>query len=464
MNSSSNDEYQEIDLVQLIFAVFRNWRAMIGLGLIIGLFAVFTKIAVYFIFPYNSEELNTQMQVYQNLVNNSEQAMVNSRDKQNQLQVDIANLTDYINESVYMKIDPYNEYIAERLYFVKTDYQIMPSMTYQNIDRTDSIVKSYVSLTMNQDFLKEYSDSNGIELKYLQELVSVTNEGAGVLKFTVVGTSATFVQNIMEYLASSIDSNKSVIEEAMEHFDISELSRCSYVKEEASLGSYQIYQRDRLVELMKAYSDELDNFKKLSSTVFEVPSGTVDSLVKDCIKLFIIGIVIGVVMVCVYAAVIFIVGSKLYSARSLEDRYNLYVIAKYAKNNGKKATKFDNWIRTKEGRSIPSSYVEDVAYDLAVSYINNELTDGMKLMIVGQTTVESVSRVADRLSAKLKNIIVIDGKNLISDANAVATLPTCDAIVLVEESSVSLNLGIKKELDLIRRYDRKLLGALVIED
>ena len=82
---------------------------------------------------------------------------------------------EYMEKSVLMNINPYDEYVTAAAFYVGTDYQIMPGMAYQDPNTASSIMQAYVMI-QNGDMYNYVLNgmSAPLDRRYLQELVTVT--------------------------------------------------------------------------------------------------------------------------------------------------------------------------------------------------------------------------------------------------------------------------------------------------
>lgn len=151
--NTQNAYEQEIDLKDLLFAVLRKWKLVVASAVI---FAVLLGGAKGFL-TYRSysdpEAVATRTETYETELKRYEDDKEICEREIKNITDDIANRQDYMENSVLMNMSPYDVGEAKADLFIKTDYQIMPELTYQNIDYTDTILLSYQS-TITSGFLR----------------------------------------------------------------------------------------------------------------------------------------------------------------------------------------------------------------------------------------------------------------------------------------------------------------------
>ena len=154
----NNGYEQEIDLKELMFSVLHRWRPMVLLAVILmvalgGYKAGSTYRAL------SDPEVKTEAQdKYElDLRNYNRELEANERELEN-LKKDITNQEEYLEKSVLMSMSPYDVWEARAEFFIKTDYEIMPGMVYQNPDFTGAVLQLYQSALTNADWYSWSTD------------------------------------------------------------------------------------------------------------------------------------------------------------------------------------------------------------------------------------------------------------------------------------------------------------------
>lgn len=459
-----NEKKQEVDLLGLFWAIMRQWRKIIKWMIICGIVFAVVKLGLGLIALSDKEEVDRQIKEYNILVENKKQAKIASRDKMDTLTEQLNAQREYLDNSVYMSVDPYRVHRATARYFVKTNYEIMPDKVYQNIDRTGSIVNTYVAILTNEDFLTDLANQMNTELRFLQEILSVYNAGDGVLGITVTGENDVRTNQIMEYVIAGIESQKNTVEDTIDEFTITRIGLSNFTTVDNGMVDAQQAAKDRLTGLMEAYSEEQEHFEEIDEIEIKEPGVTFSALIKGIIKFGIIGVVIGIVLVGVIAAVKYISGNEVYSAKLLGDRYESPVIVKLTAVVNKKVNKLDMAIRNHEDRIVVDTYDEDNSIQLMASYIDNVTKEGDKLLLIGELGTQKMNSLSEKLSKKLSRACVCGHGSIISDSEVVKKCSEADRVVLVEECGKSRYSDITKEIDLVKTYNLDMLGFAVYED
>jgi hypothetical protein len=459
---SIRDEEVELDLKQMFFCILRKWRAILIGMVVIGILAAGVKLGLGMLTLNDEAETQKKVQEYEAQVANNAKLQEESREKLEKLSEQIDEQRSYIDDSIYMKIDPYAVNRAEVRYYVKTDYTIMPSMTYQNVDRTGLVVNTYVTLLKNKDFLTELAEQFGVELRYVQELISISNAGDGMLAINVMADSESRMQQILDYLQKGIDENTDMIQSTITEFTISEICSSIYQTIETDTRDAQQTQRDRLEELMNDYTEEENLYNEYAKPVVMEGDVTIRSVIKGAVKYGIIGVILGAVLVCGWSVIVFIFGNTLYSANALKDRTRLSIIGSCLIQPDKKYNRLDQCLRKCEERSSCKDMTTGT--QLTAAYIKNLIACGGSVLITGQAPEETISKLTKELVAILKEFKVVDGGHLLSNPAAVSECSKVDGIVLVEQCGLSKYSDITKELEITQKFGTNVIGCFVLED
>ena len=169
---------QEISIGKVFYRMFRDWRKIFVAAMVIALLAGVGNFTLKKIRTSNTEYIRAAEENYA-------REMAAFEAKGETLQREIANLEEtraereaYNADSILMKINPYREFNASLQLYVATDYQIVPELTYQNIDLSNRILRSYLTYMVNGDMYQYIMEhmSRPVELRYLKEILSVSGD------------------------------------------------------------------------------------------------------------------------------------------------------------------------------------------------------------------------------------------------------------------------------------------------
>ena len=201
-----NEEKRDrMDLRFMFYAGLRKWKAMIIAGLIIavllGIYAIISSITASnddFANWDKVVEIRDNKLKYSNSMDEAELDNVTIDKK-------ISDQQEYLDKSIYINLDPYDIQCAEAEYYISTDYKILPGMDYQNMDFTDTIARSYVSLLTNADIMNEVAEKFGTQSRYLKEILSIYVSNR-ILTVKVIHSDVDTAQQILECVVGYLPS------------------------------------------------------------------------------------------------------------------------------------------------------------------------------------------------------------------------------------------------------------------
>ena len=121
---------KSIYLKDLLFAVLYQWRKVLIVATVLALvFGGYKGLSQYRAAGQNGSDAEDY-----------EQARAALEQEIQRLEQCVDSQSAYLSDSVLMKLNPFHVYKASLDVYVQSDYQIMPSMTYQNRDNTAATV------------------------------------------------------------------------------------------------------------------------------------------------------------------------------------------------------------------------------------------------------------------------------------------------------------------------------------
>ncbi len=473
-----NTYEQEIDLKDLMFTVLHRWKMIIIAGVLCGL--LFLGVKGYSIYRNQSdpatmaeeeERYQNDLELYENYKELLEQEVEN-------LSNDIEERKEYLNESVFMNISPYNVGEARADLFIRTDYEIMPGMFYQNVDYTDTILNAYQSTMTSVAFLDEIAREAEMDVLYLQELISVergttTNikrkgqdntvavvSDAGrltnLLTIRVIYTDQEKAEKILKLVLDKVSGLKGQITEGIGTHEVTVVNQSSGSVVDLELASKQSDITKQLTDLKNALDQKQNDQNNLKKPA---PASTAG--LRSIVKYGILGGGLGVFMVVFLVCVVFLMSDKLYSSKELKLRFKLKVLGELPSKD-KKVSGIDAWLNRLEGRAVNKISL-DTGYELITAGISNSVDSEAALLVSGTAQKELLAQAANQLRDRLPGVRIITGGNMLQDAATLRKLPDCDGVVLVEQCGISSYQDISLEVETVVDLDKKIIGCIVFE-
>ncbi|MDE6312119.1 MAG: hypothetical protein K2M46_00570 [Lachnospiraceae bacterium] len=322
-----NSVYErEIDLVQMIKYLIKRIPMMIG-GAVIGL-VLFLLLGIVM---NSGEEIMEEGEL-----TSFEKEYKEYEEDYAQLELEIADLkrsieeqTSYNNESILMKINPYNKKSVSGQFYIDSDYQINPELTYQNIDITTSVAKAYQALATTGALANYINASleNPIRERYLNELVSIEYLGDATLQVTVMHTNQEEAQCIYDLTLKCMEENKAEFKKTIGDYKITLLNESDKASVDTALSELQTNNLDRINILKETLTEKENSFESL---VEPVEAGI-------SLKLPVIGAFLGSICVLGVYVVLFLINTTMKCAQDVIEVLNLPVLGTVSVMEGRKA-------------------------------------------------------------------------------------------------------------------------------
>lgn len=457
-----NTDEQEIDLKDLMFAVFHKWRPVILVAVICGL--LLGGVKGYMTYKSQSDPevrkeadltYSADLELYEKNKETYEREIENLRN-------DIINQQDYLDNSIWINMSPYDVCEARVDLYVSTGYEIMPGMTYQNRDYTDTILQAYQSMLTSSAVMEDVAKKVGTESRYLQELVKVTigsNNGQlnCLLTIDVYHTSKEEAKAVLDAFLAHVNEMQTQITASIGEHTVSTVNESVSTLVNLDLADLQKKQTQKITDLNDSLQEKQTALDELEEPKKEDSSKR--AALKSAIKFGLIGGFGGAFLVAFVVCVAFLMGDKVFSARELKDRYKVKILGKLS--SGKKVGAIDAWLNRLEGRAY--NVDEDAEYRLIAANVKNYAGDMKKILVTGSAAADVLAHAAEALKAEFGEIQVVAGNNMLENVETVRELPECDGVILVEQCGVSKYSSVEAEIEKVLDLEKSVVGCVVFE-
>lgn len=356
----------------------------------------------------------------------------------------ITEQTRYLQESVFMQLDPYAAYTAGFHIFVQPDVpeDAVEAMLF---DPTEGIMRAYRSHLNTEEMLEQVGQQVGISAYHLQELISYDTSYENCTGVTVRGRTAEEAQKVSDALQAQTEAYAETVGKEVAAHSCTYISLSTGPKLDNSLYTAQENAYKKLTTLKTAVVDAKSELSRLKPTEL-IPGSSSPALFA------VVGVVLGMLLVTLYACIVYIAGDKVYSARTLKDRTGVTILGTFC---SKKHGPVKTLLRKLEGRN-PYGKTDAVAVNL-----RNRCGEYKNLLILGTF--------GSAVAEDLKNVLQKAGITCTiqaDPANSAATLeqlPCCDGVVLVQTCSLSRYEQVAWQIETIESYNKPLLGCILID-
>ncbi len=466
-----NETYeQEIDLKWLLYRVLRAWRTIVVWAIVIGVVAGAGSLAINLIKITDPEYVAEEKSNFEREHASWEATGANLKAELDNLQTSRDNQVEYNENSVLMKINPLREYNASFQLYVDYDYKVDPTLTYQNIDLSDRIIKAYSTYMTNGE-LYQYIINNlseKMELRYFKEIFSVSADNSNnMITISVRHENAEKCQEILDLAAEGIQAKYDSVCETIAEHELLEMNAASYEAVNLSLDSSQKaniqYISDLDIKIQEKNEEYLD-WKKEPEPEAEY---TVAEIVKSSIKTLIIGGIIGGVVFAVVVAFCALLSGKLLNPSDVKNRFGIRLIGELPTSRVKKPFAFVSRLFAAFGgiTMVPEDY-ERMAKTAGMS-LKSELSaredakDWKNIVLTGTVSEEELQKLLKAMDVDAAYHVTAVS-DILTNAASIEKVVAADCVVLVEKQEVSKAADIAKELEALKAWNKPVIGAVVL--
>jgi len=296
---------REIDLILLVKQVMEKFKTIVVAGIIgavvVGLIGMTWQIKEY----NDPEAMKYHEETYRNALNTYNAEVKKLNREIDNLNTSIDRQEEYNEKSILMKINPFDVQKGVVQYYVDTDYQINPDITYQSPDYTNSVLNAY-AVNVNNGGLWKYLYDNmeePVEFRYLKELVSVSVDYSNdMINVSVTARTEADCKELLSLVKKCFDGYHATIDETICEHDMSLVTESIYSTVDLDLEDKQRTNTEKVEDYTVSYEEkkfELAELLEEGEPAYTVPTSR--SIVTGTIKYAIIG---GVVAAFAVAAVI----------------------------------------------------------------------------------------------------------------------------------------------------------------
>ena len=401
---------------------------------------------------------------------------------------------EYLDRSVLMQA-------ADDLWTGRAIYQV----TVDNADPAayrdpaDQVIASYRMPQAGSEEMKELGTKLGLEADLLSELYSIGADGdANTVIVTAYGKDKAMAEEILTRVCSLVEAQKTeeiphqLIQSRVEfsnaksedcvngrnerkaaildYQDTINTSRTSIATANSEIekaeraienASYQIGDFEKEKEICDdkvfLYTNEINKMtEKMPSMI-----PTTASKIKSSIKWAILGFIVGCAVLFIIYIVLYVVRPLLRMPDDIRTVYGYPVLGVLNKKVREKVCAIDKWIMKAEGRG-QRPCDDEIIKTAAVSIAKTAEPGSLVAVMTTLKENNTITQVAEQLKGlvpEMQFVLLTEG---VSKASNVDELSRCDATVLLEERNATSMGKLTADVNQIRLFNKKVLGAIVL--
>lgn len=445
---------QTISLKNLIFQILFRWRGIIGIALTFGILLGVYQGMQQMQAQSDPEKAEILWKDYEDELFEYNTEKTTLENSLTQMESQYESSATYYEESLLMKIDPYNVYKGSVEVYLDSYFEILPSMTYQNPDAINQLMAAYQSKLEYGDMYGEIAQALGSDssVKYMKELVSVTYSNySRAIIFDIKAESLESVEQISEVIVDQVENlHQIILDDLADHaINITKSSINSWIDDGLLTRQENLtFNKVELLLDINTAEKELRDLKEPSEP---------GSIIIPVIKYFFLGAVVGGILVVGCIAVGILFSNKLEEESFVESELNQLVLGVRPVTRGK-SNGIDKMLEKMYNNSVISTEDEFLEYVLAsLSQVNR---DKLSIHFTGSISSEELTSIFEKLSNKLDKTTV--GGYVLQDKVSLEKLEQAEAVVLIEKRNETNINALDREIKYLEKMEKKVLGIVVL--
>jgi capsular polysaccharide biosynthesis protein len=465
MNNYQNAE-REIDLIDMLYRVAKNWRRIVVFAIIVAFLAAAYKIYTG-VRVMTDDEALTKAQVQYEISLNDYNATGE------RIQANIENLKDksskqqeYNEKSELMKIDPMNKWNGSFQFYIDSGYHVNPNLTYQDVDLTGRIVSAYSSYLQSGELYSELLEEIDTvdEIRFLTEIYSAApDSGAATITVSCVGKSEEDVRALLDAVKQKIAERYKTIRSAIGSHSYEIISESVYSSIDLELDETQKANLLAVSDYANAIGEENAKLTEWEHTAEPQPEYGTWYTTKKSIKFFIIGGIVGALLLCVWYAMRYALTDTV-KTESDWRFFSLPILGHIERDEKKKVFRaidrlVDRIFARKRSLSMDDSCAI-AANNIAAMLKEQGVGEGK---LVGHLDRELAENIAKKMKTAAAESSFSFAGDVLAEQDTAKNLAGSDKVILIAENLASYTKDIRQTLTLLEAWGKKVLGVVIVE-
>lgn len=386
-----------------------------------------------------SEEQQKEIEAYQKKLDEFDTIIVDIEKSLAEADKQVEELQKYVDDSIYMNIDPQNIQVAVVQYGIQTEANV------GNI--ANSIITFINDGSMKEGLAEKYPD---LQVEYWKDIISSYQSG-NTLTITVIHHDVERAKEILKIVKDRIEGYRPTVIELQGEFSLVEMNTSEYVKSDINIVNSQNGNRNNLKGFIsnradfssKLISNKTSKENYIEKNEPETMKVTQSGGVMRVIKYMFVGLAFGAVLPCVWIVLRFIMSDRLRSKEELTES-GLNVIGTY-----------------QDGKTTVANVERDCMDIQVLAEAGN--FDTLFFDLLHDDELSSI--VANKYQKTLEkfNILSEIGGDVYENAEQLKKMIARKSCILVAVAGKTTFSQLEQQQELCRRFRVCILGCIVIE-
>lgn len=452
-----NKDYEpEIAMKDLFFHVVFRWRSIIAVALVAAALMGGYK---YLSMKKKTNSTSSELQTQQDIQLSKEELELNQNIAGKEKQIE--ELEAYLNESVYIQMNPQGIWTASCEYLIKKESAASESTSIQLslIDPVDSILPAYLYPLSDASIEELQQTFNTDKQEYVNELVvTEINTEENTVTVSVKSYTKETALKGLEYVKTRI---KAITEKAQ---NLGEHSLMN-IGESILFGTDVISTTDALTGRKAALTSALTQYKQelqaLQDKADALKSGGISAVSKkDIFKFALIGFLAGAFLMICFYAIHYVINGKLMNGNSLSEQYDLPLFGELQKSSTIHNNKGLDKLLSKWELG-DKSINNDKIYE-NISALIAEQEKAVSILLVSTLNKEKLDPLKETLQAHLEDKIIDAEGSFLNNSNGISEAAKAGSVILAEERNVSRNKEIERMAEMLVISKANVIGVIVL--
>ena len=375
-------------------------------------------------------------------------------------QKNVERQTNYLNNSIYMKLDYYNVWTATKVYFVDTNYQILPGNVYQEPDHTSSLIALYLQYIQAADTMETIATEIGTTARYAKELFMVNNSGS-TFTVTALYQDQETASRIMALIDAQIQAAYTELTASVCTHELSTLINTCTAQVDLNVYSNQQASTQKLMDYQASLTKLESEYEALTAevTVSAPTPAPVANTETSFAKMAIIGFVIGFLLMTAVVLLGTIFSNKITTQKKLANNFSFAVLGSLVQED-KKYDFITRLIRKLDGKQSKNT---DSNFQYVAQNLLNHIGDSKNVLVCCDTGEATAQFVVEKLKQYTGDVTLMAAGSMSSDAQALKLLKSTDKLILAVTIGATCGNQISVASTLAQQAEKPIAGMVIID-